>query len=266
MRVIDRILLLISMALSACVFDPSYHHGMGSHISNPVQGSTFERYLPRAQAGEPDFQNLIGFMFFFGEGAPMDRPEAHLWFHNAADQGHALAQRNLAIMHRLGIGIPKDLEEARFYARSAGIADIERLVSSVPANLRSTTQEIDHDYRIAGHNMERGEATYVTFCAGCHGLNGIAAYIGSPSFALGDRLHKPDGELLYSIFQGKGVMPSWGDKFSDQRLRAVLAFVRTLPKQYENGIAAGIRRAPGLYFLFGPMEDDSSAYRIALEN
>ena len=266
MRVIDRIFVPIILALSACAFDPSYFHGTGSHISGPVQTSTFDRYLPRAQAGEPDFQNLIGFMFFFGEGAPMDRSKAHLWFHNAADQGHVLAQRNLAIMHRLGIGMPPDIEEARFYARSAGITDIERLVAAVPSSLRSGTQEFEHDYHVAGQNMERGEATYVTFCAGCHGLNGIAAYIGSPSFALGDRLHKPDGELLYSIFNGKGVMPSWGDKFSEQRLREVLAFVRTLPKRYENGIAEGIRRAPGLYFLFGPMENDSSAYRVAFEN
>jgi mono/diheme cytochrome c family protein len=133
----------------------------------------------------------------------------------------------------------------------------------MPSSLRGGTQGFGQDHRAVGHDMERGEATYVTFCAGCHGLNGIATYIGSPSFALGERMQEPDTALLYSINQGKGVMPSWGDKFSERRLADVLDFVRTLQKQYEIGIAEGIRRAPGSYFLFGPMEDDDSAYRIS---
>jgi mono/diheme cytochrome c family protein len=204
-------------------------------------------------------------MLFFGEGAPINRPEAHFWFHSAADQGHALAQRNLAIMHRLGIGEPPDIEEAVFYARSAGITDLDRLVEAMPSALRGSLREVEQDTLFAEHELERGEATYTTFCAGCHGLNGIAAYIGSPSFALGERLQEPDSVLLYSIYQGKGVMPSWGDKLPEDRLRDVLAFARSLQRHYENGIAEGIRRAPGRYFLFGPMEEDDSAYRLSFE-
>jgi mono/diheme cytochrome c family protein len=214
--------------------------------------------MPRAQAGDPEFQNLIGFMFFFGEGAPMDRPESHIWFHKAADQGHVLAQRNLALMHRLGLGVPRDLKEADFYARSAEMADLERLVADMPTSRRSSMRAVGR--RVTQQNLERGEATYAAFCAGCHGLNGIAAYIGSPSFALGDRLQKPDAILLYSIFQGKGVMPSWGDKLPHDRLVDTLAFARTLQTQYECGISAGIRRTPELYFLFGPMENNHAAH------
>ena len=106
-----------------------------------------------------------------------------------------------------------------------------------------------------------GETTFVTFCAGCHGLNGIAAYVDSPSFALGDRMEKPDAELIESVRNGKGVMPSWGDKLSDRQMRDVLGFVRSLEDQYEAGIVTGIRRAPGLYFLFGPMTRDPAAYQ-----
>jgi mono/diheme cytochrome c family protein len=136
----------------------------------------------------------------------------------------------------------------------------------MPSSLRSGMLEVEHDTLVAEHGRERGEATYTMFCAGCHGLNGIAAYIGSPSFALGERLQKPDATLLYSIYQGKGVMPSWGDKLSEDRLLDVLAFVRSLQRHYENGLAEGIRRAPGRYFLFGPMEEDDAAYRISFED
>jgi mono/diheme cytochrome c family protein len=263
MRPIMGISALIIVALSACAFDPPSSRETVSRIYGPGWVSTYEKYLPQARAGDPEFQNLIGFMLFFGEGVSMNRPEAHFWFHSAADQGYALAQRNLAIMHRLGTGTPPDIKEAVFYARSAGITDLGRLVEAMPSSLRDGMREVEQDHRAAGHNTERGEATYTAFCAGCHGLNGIATYIGSPSFALGERLRKTDAELLYSIYQGKGVMPSWGDKFSEDRLLDVLAFVRTLRKQYENGIAEGIRRAPGRFFLFGPMEEDDSAYRIS---
>ena len=265
MRTTGRILALFNLALSACAFDPPSSSETDSRIYGPGWVSTYDKYLPRAEAGDPDFQNLIGFMLFFGEGVAVNQPASHLWFHRAADRGHKLAQRNLAIMHRLGIGEPPDPEEAGFYARSAGITDLGHLVEVMPSSLRSGIGEAGHDDLFAQHTMGRGEATYSAFCAGCHGLNGIAAYIGSPSFALGERLEKPDGVLLYSIHQGKGVMPSWGDKFSDDRLLDVLAFVRSLRERYQNGIAEGIRRAPVRFFLFGPMEEDDSAYRISFE-
>ena len=39
------------------------------------------------------------------------------------------------------------------------------------------------------YNMD-GSEVYLTFCAGCHGFDGIAAYPPAPSFALGERLHQ----------------------------------------------------------------------------
>ncbi len=105
-----------------------------------------------------------------------------------------------------------------------------------------------------------GEQTYVTFCAGCHGLNGIAAYAGAPSFALGDRMEKKDADLLHTIIHGHGVMPTWGSKLSEQSLANALRFIRTLPRQYENGIVQSLRAAPAFYFLFGPMSAEPVAY------
>jgi len=225
--------------------------------------STFEKYLPLAEAGDPNFQNLIGFMMFFGEGVPMHRPEAHFWFHKAADQGHTTARRNLAIMHWLGIDVAQDLVEAKFYASLAGINDLDELARNTPARTTKDARNPHQEDRIAPHDTGRGESTYVIFCAGCHGLNGVAAFVGSPSFALGDRLQKSDAVLLASIRNGIGLMPDWGNKFSEERLLDVLVFVRTLERRYQNGIAQSIRGAPERYFLFGPMEDDDAAYRIS---
>jgi mono/diheme cytochrome c family protein len=265
MRTIVGVSALIILALSACAFDPQSSRETGSRIYGPGWVSTYGKYLPRARAGDAEFQNLIGFMLFFGEGVSMNRRQAHFWFQSAADQGHALAQQNLAIMHRLGTGWSPNLETAGYQARPDGPTDPGRLVGAMPSSSRGGMREAVQGDLAAAYDIEGGEATYAAFCAGCHGLNGIAAYIGSPSFALGERLQKTDETLLHSIYQGIGVMPSWGDKLPEDRLREVLAFVRTLEKRYENGIAAGIRRAPPRYFLFGPMELDDSAYRISFE-
>lgn len=251
----------IGLVAASCVAGPSGGGGPDPWVA--TSSSTYERYLPNAQAGDPKYQNLLGFMLFFGEGVPVDREPAHDWFHLAADQGYPLAHRNLAIMHRLGLGVERDLAEARRHAKKAGFADLERFVAELPPAIRGGDPLGARSAVVAGG---RGEATYTRFCAGCHGLNGIAAFIDSPSFALGDRLEKTDGELLYSIHTGKGAMPGWGNKLSERRLREAMEFARSLQDQYERGIGQALRRAPELYFLFGPMEQNSSAYQTGALN
>lgn len=261
MRTLHMLLALLCVALSACTQYPTSLQPTGFAWYGRDQVSKSEQYMVLAQAGDPEFQNLIGFMLFFGEHLPMNRLEAHFWFHQSADQGHTTAQRNLAIMHMIGIGVPKDLEQAEFYANAAGTIDLHDLVERIHSSIRGGEQKSGHDDRFADQGQERGESTYATFCAGCHGLHGIAAYVGSPSFALGDRMEKPDAVLLDSIRNGKGMMPGWGNKFSAERLVEVFAFIRTLERRYQNGIAQTLRGPPGIYFLFGPMEKDHLAYR-----
>lgn len=256
------------LPLLACAYEPEGPTASGPAYPSGAWRTTYDKYLPRAMAGEPAYETLLGFMTFFGEGADRDRVQAHLWFHRAAEHGSALAARNLAIMHSLGLGVEHDADEAAIYARQAEIEDLE-------ATTRNATAAAEPDVRVASaaalfpmpstrtDDVSPGEAAYATYCAGCHGLNGIAAYIDSPSFALRERLDKSDAELLHGIESGMGAMPGWGGKLSPLLLARILAFVRTLPEQYEQGIMHGIRRAPELYFLFGPMENDDSAYRSA---
>ncbi len=228
--------------------------------------TTYEKYLPAAENGDFKAQNLIGFMHFFGEGAPVDREYAHFWFHLAAESGFPPALRNLAVMHWRGLGTTRDLDEARRYALAGGFADLDQLATALPPTRRSEDRGEEPDWSAVGRPIRSAEATYATYCAGCHGLNGISAYVASPSFALGERMDKPDDELFHSLHNGKGVMPAWGEIFSEARLREVLAFVRGLQADYDLGIARGIRRAPEFYYLFGPMRNDHRAYRGATGN
>lgn len=96
-----------------------------------------------------------------------------------------------------------------------------------------------------------GERTYLAFCGGCHGFNGIAWYVNSPSFALRERLHKSDAELAHSIKQGRGAMPAWEHMLKPGQVNALIRFIRTLAPNYESGIISELRR-PAEYLRFRP--------------
>ncbi len=79
---------------------------------------------------------------------------------------------------------------------------------------------------------KQAKQTFETRCAGCHGPDGS----GTP---LGKRLQvadlrsaavqgRPAAELIAAVTNGKGNMPPFKGKLSDQQITAVIAYVRTL--------------------------------------
>ncbi len=216
---------------------------------------TFVKFLELAKAGDEKAQHLIGFMLYFGEGVRMDRAAAHYWFHLAAGQGDTAAQLNLALMHFRGEeGAGRDLEEAQRYLRLAKENGSKATRLSATPDIPATLDDLADRAVLMPRSQDKlGEQAYVTFCAGCHGFNGIAAYVGAPSFAVGERMEKSDAELFRTITKGHGVMPQWENKLPEDVLLDALRFVRTLPLQYLNGIAQVLRTPPPFYFVFGPM-------------
>jgi mono/diheme cytochrome c family protein len=231
--------VLLALLIAACDVDPQ---------DNAVRyaRSTYEKSLILAEGGDVDAQNLIGFMLFFGESVAENKHEAHFWFHRAAEQGHDLARMNLAILHGLGRDAELDREEAEhmyasFLAGNGGGA---------PPTLGGALAELRNEKPEA---TPPGRKNYETFCAGCHGLNGVARYVGSPSFAIGERMEKSDEKLHNSIAFGLGVMPDWESKLDRVEREQILAYVRTFEDRYRKGVTLVLRDAPAKYFTFGPM-------------
>lgn len=220
----------------------------------PIYTTTYGKVLNLANEGDPEFQNLLGFMLLYGEVATRNTEEAHRWFHKAAQSGYSLAQRNDSDMHKLldvrskgGLAGERasDIEELR--RQQAFFSEFsKREISATPASAEM---------------YSAGEKLYTTFCAGCHGLNGIAAYVESPSFTMNERLEKSNETLLKSVRNGMGDMPGWAGALSDQDLLDIIIFIRTLKPDYESGIGQALRRAPQRYFLFGTMRYDHTAYQ-----
>lgn len=94
---------------------------------------------------------------------------------------------------------------------------------------------------------------YRTYCAGCHGFNGVSYYVNSPSFAFGERLDKSDADLYRSIAKGIGVMPSWEMMLTAEQISGMVNFIRKLNEAYRSGIAAEMGAPPPYYFRFRPL-------------
>lgn len=214
-----RAILLACLPLfAACAYE-----GLAPWEDGIVHDSTYHRMLAQARTGNAESQNAVGFMLYRGEGVARDPVAARLWFERASAQGNDRARRNLAFMN----AVEPSLAAAPPFAAKA-LARPERTM---------------------------GQAGYERFCSGCHGLEGIAAYENSPSFAFGERLQKPDAVLMRSIVDGVQEMPGWGGKLDVEELRQVLAHVRSLAARYEAGIGTPSSAPPSYVYLFGRMEE-----------
>jgi mono/diheme cytochrome c family protein len=198
--------------------------------------STYERFLPLALAGDPDIQNLLGFMYFYGEGVEPNYDDAHYWFHLAAEEGDFKAQRNLGIFHsRLLPRIPEkyfDSEEANLWFSLAAASSRDPAISTLVS--RSYDKFLAADAEKLLKETEKrhiGETIFVTLCAGCHGFDGHAPYTGAPSFALGQRLEQSNRVLVDSILNGKGLMSAWGSTLSKEMALATVSYIR----RFNNG-------------------------------
>jgi mono/diheme cytochrome c family protein len=94
--------------------------------------------------------------------------------------------------------------------------------------------------RFTDGDETRGAALYKRYCQGCHGEDGRG---GAHTFMphIGKLTEKgyieflPDGFLFTVIAEGgaavgkSGYMPSWRGTLSDQDIKDVIAFIRTLP-------------------------------------
>lgn len=112
-------LLLWVLLLLAGVTWASFQAGEDAYLREDYETALSE-WRPLAEQGHAEAQNMLGYMYRFGEGVPQDFEQARQWYRRAADQGNATAQNNLGAMYRQGLGLPQDYQEAfRWFLRAA---------------------------------------------------------------------------------------------------------------------------------------------------
>lgn len=72
-----------------------------------------------------------------------------------------------------------------------------------------------------------GQTIYDSYCAACHGFDGVPILSDTPNFAKGERLEKSEAELLKAIMDGKGpMMPGWTGILTEPGCDEVVEFLK----------------------------------------
>jgi len=103
----------------------------------------------------------------------------------------------------------------------------------VPANFKSMKNPI----ATSDVSIKAGQALYIKTCAACHGKTGIGdgpkakslkTTVGDFSKAVSQ--NQTDGEHFYKTKTGRGDMPKYEGKMSDEDIWNIVNYVRTLKK------------------------------------
>jgi len=250
----QRVVAFLVMFAGAATAD-DLQDGIDAYLQEDY-ATAFRILSPAATKDNPRIQNLVGLMIYEGRGITANPVAAHDLFHDAAELRVADACRNLGILHSIGApGVPVDYEEARMWFTSAtansylDAAEADDGSVSIPATVINVEFKYDGD----------GKHTYLTFCSGCHGFSGMRFFPFAPSFAMGERMTKSSEELMQSILQGKGAMPSWEDKLTISELENVLGYLRELALRTAYGTdLSATDTSPDMFFIFGPGSIDDS--------
>jgi hypothetical protein len=79
----------------------------------------FGCYLQSAQLGDAEAEQIVGSLYYTGDGTSQDYGQALSWFKQSAQQYNDDAFMSLSVMYQLGRGTPVNLQLARYFADRA---------------------------------------------------------------------------------------------------------------------------------------------------
>ena len=82
--------------------------------------AALKEWRPLAEQGHAGAQFDLAVMYDNGEGVAQDGAQAVAWYRRAAEQGSVAAQNNLALMYANGYGVPRDYIQAYMWFNLAG--------------------------------------------------------------------------------------------------------------------------------------------------
>lgn len=103
----------------------------------------------------------------------------------------------------------------------------------VPANFKSMKNPV----ATSDASVKAGQALYAKTCASCHGKTGLGDGPRAKSlktlptdFTKAESKNQTDGELFYETKTGRGDMPKYEGKLSDDDIWNMVNYVRTFKK------------------------------------
>lgn len=100
--------------------------------------TAFEEFHKVAEQGDVTAQNVLGFMYAYGQGVAKDGQQAITWYRKAADQGFPEAQAGLARVYEAGLGgVAINKQQAVYWylkAADQGVASAQYNLGFMHAN------------------------------------------------------------------------------------------------------------------------------------
>ena len=147
----------VAFIVSALIAQPVIASDVSDAIDAMRAGNFAEAYCvlkPHAEAGDPEAQYNIGWMYLNGYGLAMNDRLALDWWQRASDQGYTDASFSIAMLYSLGEGqVEKNMDKAVEYYLMAvedGHEDANMIIRSMLArndkSIRQRKQEIIRTY------------------------------------------------------------------------------------------------------------------------
>jgi cytochrome c oxidase cbb3-type subunit 3 len=133
-----------------------------------------------------------------------------------------------AIIHTVRHGVRNDTDNDAHYSEMPAFADLlekEEIAATIEYVLSLSKQE--HDQTL----VPIGAELFADNCSSCHGDAGLGdPDMGAPNLADAIWLYGGNRDALsYTIENARfGVMPAWGQRLSEEDVRAVSAYVHAL--------------------------------------
>lgn len=90
-------------------------------------------------------------------------------------------------------------------------------------------------FTVPARAQDTPEALYKAKCAMCHGPDGAGSAVGKKmgvkDFKDPDIVKASDASLIKDTKEGKGKMPKFEGKLSDEQIKDVVKYIRTLQKK-----------------------------------
>jgi TPR repeat protein len=105
-----------------------FQKGLGAYDAGDY-ATALQEWSELAEQGNAIAQVILGVMHYEGKGVTQDYKEAVKWFSNSAEQGNAKAQFNLGVTHAKGQGVIQDNVYAHMWfniSASTGDVDAEK--------------------------------------------------------------------------------------------------------------------------------------------
>jgi hypothetical protein len=106
-------------------------------------------WRPLAEQGNAVAQRNLGIMYATGHGVPKDYVMAVKWYRKAAEQGYAEGQFNLALMYKYGQGVPRDYVQAHMWFNLAAAFCTDKKLRKLVADDRDGLEKLMKPNEIA---------------------------------------------------------------------------------------------------------------------